>query len=144
MFDFLLYTFYRLVLYYEKGRSRFQQRFQAYFVLSFVFFTHYMVIENMMDALIFDGKWVDIYFSHDRYTRRFIIAPLIAFPIFLGVYLIYRFNKKRINENLKKFALESEEYHKKRGKKVLMYLISSILLWFASMFSGALPCIICK
>lgn len=95
-----------------------------------------MTIEFFLDGLFLNGLLNENYFINDKYTRRFIIAPLVALPIFMIVYFYYRRNKKKVNEKLKTFSQETLAEEKQGKTKVMIYLIATVILLISSILSS--------
>jgi hypothetical protein len=82
------------------------------------------------------GGLNDDYFSHDPYTRRFLIAPRLAIPIFVLVYVYYRMDKKRFEVKMRTFSQESPEERDKGKKRVKKFLIGTVLFFVLSILSA--------
>ena len=136
MLNFLTYLYYRINCYYQGESSRFQQRLNAYFSFCLVFVIQLMSLQFFLDSFIFEGGLNDNYFSHDPYTRRFLIAPRLAIPIFVLVYVYYRMDKKRFEVKMRTFSQESPEERDKGKKRVKKFLIGTVLFFVLSILSA--------
>lgn len=137
MKSFFIYFYYRLSCYYN-NQGRFQNNLNAYFTFCFIILIHLMSIQFLIDSFIFKGAISSNYFLQSVFTRRFIIAPSIASPIFLFVYLYYVINRKVINEKMKIFSKESQKEKDKGKKKVLIYFIFTFLFFVFSLLTGGI------
>jgi hypothetical protein len=137
MINFHIYLFHRLHLYFnsEDNEDENYIKARAFIGFCFVMLFHFMTIQNFLDAFIFNGNILDHYFSYDKYTRRFIYAPIVTSPLFLGIYVYYRLNRNRIDEKLLQFKNESELDSKKGKKKIIIYLICTLILLALSITS---------
>jgi hypothetical protein len=128
----LYYLYYRLLIYYRKGDG--DEKFAVYStyigltgllwinICTVIFFASTVIGENLFD----------IVFTESSEYNRFIITPLLLAPIIITLYLLIN---KRIKHKIIQYDLESPEEKRKNGKKVLIYVVISVLMFFLSITS---------
>ena len=136
MINFLIYLYYRIILYYSNQKDESQRWGNSYITFCFALIINLKTIEYFLDSFVFNGSLVQHYMSFDKYTRRFIYAPLVTLPIFLTVYFYYKSNKKYVDEKLKLYQQETEFEQKKGKRKMLIYLVCTVILFVLSFTSS--------
>lgn len=124
------------MLFYGNQKDESQRRVNSFITFCFAMIIHLKTVEYFLDSFVFNGSLVGHFMSFDKFTQRFIYAPLVTIPIFLLVYFYYKKNKKKIDEKLKFFQLESELEKNKGRMKIITYLVTSFILLVLSFTSS--------
>ena len=132
--DSINYLYYRLFNYFRKGNDiEIFAIIQSYLCVVGLLWINLGTILFFVSTIFFNSNsLIDIVFSHSSAYNRFVITPLLIAPIFIVVFLLIN---KGLKQKIKEFEAESAEERKRRGKKVIAYIIVSIILLFLSITS---------
>ena len=128
---FYSYIFFRLKNYYEM--------WQAILVFNAILLFNIMSVIALY-ASILHIKIRDVWFfytTHDYFYDRFVYGTERIAPIFLTTFIIYSFNKKKINSYFIEFSDESDEKGKLRNRGKLLYFVFTVLFFIFSVVSSS-------
>jgi len=130
----LYYLYYRVFNYFRKANDiEIFATISTYLCIVGLLWINIGTILFFVSTIFFNSNsLIDIVFSHSSAYNRFVITPLLIAPIFIVVFLLIN---KGLKQKIKEFEAESAEERKRRGKKVIAYIIVSIILLFLSITS---------
>jgi hypothetical protein len=130
---FWIYIYFKFV---KRSKSK-APRSDAYILFCFSIVSYFFALFAFLDAFgVVDTSWVVS--GHNEPLIRFVRIPLLLSPIFIGVYVIYRLNKEKINLQLLAFEEISPEERKNRDRAYRFFISSCIFLFFFSIVAGGL------
>lgn len=132
--DRLYYLYYRLFNYYKKSNDiDIFATISTYVCITGLLWINVSTILFFISSIIYNGNsLLNRVFNDNSAHNRFVITPLLIAPIFFIIFLLIN---KRIKQKIEDFKTESSEEKKKRGVKVIMYIIISILMFMLSITS---------
>jgi hypothetical protein len=124
---FWIYVFFKLM---KRSKSK-APKPDAYILFSFLITSYFLVFFMFLNTFgIVNIGWVVS--GHNQFVIRFVRIPLLVSPVFMGVYIVYRLNKEKIDLQLQAFEEISPEERKKRDKAYRFLIWGSIFLLSSS------------
>jgi hypothetical protein len=130
----LYYLYYRLFNYYRKANDiEIFATISTYLCIVGLLWINIGTILFFVSTIFFNrNSLLDIVFTDNSAYNRFVITPLLIAPIFIVIFLLIN---KGIKQKIEEFDSESAEERKQHGKKVLAYIILSIIMLMLSITS---------
>lgn len=127
----ITYLYYRLCEYFKNEQTDLNwQKGRALLVTSGLLVTNVLSILFVVNSLFFKGSdLLHTILSGNHLVDKFIIIPILISPIFIFVYYVGR---KRLETNIDIYQNEPINIKKKKGRFVILYIILSFFILFAS------------
>ena len=131
--NYYYYLFYRIANYYNYANPK-DSWIHAFLIIGTILLIHILTIVLFLSTFL-DYNLVRFLDCFNPFVRRFMLLPILIFPIYLLIYLYGRLHSTTIKNKIANFKLESVENKRKGTRSILIYLIISLLFFFASITS---------
>ena len=130
---FFIYMFYRFQYFY-KYKNPTDGWIHAFILIGALFLIHLLTIIQFIETLTKNDFMRKIRIDNGL-MDRFVLFPILIFPVYLILFFYYRKNKLHLREKIKEFKSETVSERKRKGRFILFYLTISIFLFFLSIIS---------
>lgn len=132
--DNLYYLYYRLFNYYKKDNdTEIFAKISTFICLTGLLWINILTLLFFSSTLFFKGQSLLNYvFGSNPIYNKFVVTPLLILPIFVFLFL---FINKGIKRKIALYETENAIVRKKRGIKVVVYIVVSVILLMLSIIS---------
>lgn len=132
--DKVYYLYYRLFTYYKKGNDiEIFAKISTYVCMIGLLWMNILTLLFFISSLFFEGNsLLDNVFGRSSAFNKFVVTPLLIFPLFVFLFLLIN---KRIKQKIAVFDAESAVIRKKRGVRVVVYIVISFVMLMLSITS---------
>lgn len=123
------YVPYRSYLYYKESPA---PKFSTFILLLFIISSHFFSLLLLANQI--SGNDFSI-LSDKRAYNKFILIPLLLLPFIFFMLLFYNLNRDAISNAFRDFDMSPESAKKVRNTYFWIYVVFSIVLFFASITS---------
>ena len=129
--NFLIYVLYRVHKYHDTTEG-FQHNMRVFFNFGLILLFYGMGVFIFVNKFLFSDALLNSFLSFSREIRQFVVAPLFFAIIMLPFIIYYLLKKDKIKEKFDKFEDESDYERKINGRKVISFVVFSIVFCIIS------------
>ena len=131
MINLLIYYYY-FFWDYHRDTDSFRQKFSAYTATTGILLINILTIWNFSSSF-FDVPHLGSFMAFNKgYLTNKLMAFLVVLPLFLIVFIYYRFNSKKVDALIYQFDNEDEVSRTRNRMKFWIYFLGSVILLFCS------------
>lgn len=132
--DKVYYLYYRLFNYYKKDNDiEIFAKISTYICMIGLLWMNILTLFFFISSLFLEGNsLLDNVFGRSSSFNKFVVTPLLIFPIFVFLFLLIN---NGIKQKIAVFDTESAVMRKKRGIRVVIYIVITFIMLMLSIAS---------
>jgi len=132
--DKIYYLYYRLFNYYKKDNDiEIFAKISTYICMIGLLWMNILTLLFFISSLCMEGNsLLDVFFGKSSIFNKFVVTPLLILPLFVFIFLLIH---KGLKQKIALFDAESDIVRKRRGTRVVIYIVISFLMLMLSITS---------